>query len=266
MEELVNINGTDIGIKEYKGQRVVTFKDIDRVHERAEGTARRNFANNKERFIEGEHYFIVTPETLANSKLYEFRTSENFEANNRGTALITEKGYLKLVKSFNDDLAWEVQDRLIDGYFQSKNNKTDLSPQTQLLYGMLDQMAENERQVREAKALATKSLEMAEAIKEAVTPIVDDWRKAMNEKILRITKRSDKPYDEIRNEMYQQLEQRAGCDLGKRVRNLQSRMADRGCKRTDINNVNKISVIESDKRLREVFAKIVSEYEIRYCV
>ena len=154
----------------------------------------------------------------------------------------------------------------IEERVKAKVNRTDLTPQMQMLYGMLDQMAETERQAREAKALAEKSLEKLEAVKDAVTPVIDDWRKTMNDKIIRITKRIDKPYDELRNEMYKQLEQRGGCDLGKRVRNLQARMEDRGCKRTDINNVNKISVIESDKRLREIFAKIVAEYEIRYCV
>ncbi len=50
----------DVGVltvKEYKGQRVVTFKDIDTVHGRAAGTARRNFNSNKSRFIENTDYF-----------------------------------------------------------------------------------------------------------------------------------------------------------------------------------------------------------------
>lgn len=43
MNEVVKINNTDLQIKEYKGQRVVTFKDIDECHERPEGTARKRF-------------------------------------------------------------------------------------------------------------------------------------------------------------------------------------------------------------------------------
>ena len=42
-------------------------------------------------------------------------------------------------------------------------------------------------------------------------------------------------------------------------------MADNGCTKTQINNVNKMDVIEEDKRLREIFSKVVSEYEIKYC-
>lgn len=47
MNNLVEINNTTLGIKEYNGQRIITFKDIDRVHERPDGTARRNFASNR---------------------------------------------------------------------------------------------------------------------------------------------------------------------------------------------------------------------------
>lgn len=51
MNELIHIENTDISVKEYKGQRVVTFKDIDMVHGRPDGTARRNFNTNKRRLL-----------------------------------------------------------------------------------------------------------------------------------------------------------------------------------------------------------------------
>lgn len=59
MNDLVHIQNTDISVKEYRGQRVVTLKDVDMVHERPEGTARRNFNSNRNRFIDGEDYFVV---------------------------------------------------------------------------------------------------------------------------------------------------------------------------------------------------------------
>lgn len=47
----------------------------------------------------------------------------------KGTTLITESGYLLLVKSFTDDLAWKVQRQLVSNYFQSKethNNENNI--------------------------------------------------------------------------------------------------------------------------------------------
>ena len=49
----VTINQTPLSVKEYEGKRVVTFKDIDAVHGRPDGTARKRFNENKKRFIAG---------------------------------------------------------------------------------------------------------------------------------------------------------------------------------------------------------------------
>lgn len=47
MTELVNIEGTELDVREYNGQMVVTFDDIDLVHKRPSGTARKAFNRNK---------------------------------------------------------------------------------------------------------------------------------------------------------------------------------------------------------------------------
>lgn len=51
MDNLVHIGNADISIKEYKGKRVVTFKDIDMAHERPDGTARKRFSDNRKHFV-----------------------------------------------------------------------------------------------------------------------------------------------------------------------------------------------------------------------
>lgn len=111
MNEIIKINNHDVEVKEYKGQRVVTFKDIDTVHERAEGTARKRFNDNKKRLIEGEDYFVRNTDEAMN----EF----GIVAPN-GLNLVTEQGYLMLVKSLTDDLAWKVQRELVNAYFKVK--------------------------------------------------------------------------------------------------------------------------------------------------
>lgn len=56
------INRQNVLVKQYKGQRVLTFKDIDMVHGRTDGTARRNFNSNKKHFVEGEDFFKISPD------------------------------------------------------------------------------------------------------------------------------------------------------------------------------------------------------------
>lgn len=95
----------------------MTFKDIDAVHGRSEGTARRNFNTNKKHFVEGEDYFVRNSSEAKN----EFKiTAPN------GLVLVTESGYLMLVKSFTDDLSWDVQRQLVNSYFRAKETKRQL--------------------------------------------------------------------------------------------------------------------------------------------
>ncbi|MSS77362.1 ORF6N domain-containing protein [Anaerococcus sp. AGMB00486] len=110
----ITINNNSIERKLYNNQPVVTFKDIDLVHERVSGTARRNFYKNQKHFIENEDYYLVTVE---NAKCTKFVHS-NIPP--KGQYFFTESGYLMLVKSFTDDLAWEVQRQLVNCYFREK--------------------------------------------------------------------------------------------------------------------------------------------------
>lgn len=117
MQEIVKIGNNDLQVKEWNGQRVVTFKDIDKVHNRAEGTAHRNFKENKKHLIENEDYFVLKPSDVQKDEFRPLGFEEEKPAN-RGTTYLTESGYLLLVKSFTDDLAWKVQRDLVNTYFK----------------------------------------------------------------------------------------------------------------------------------------------------
>lgn len=110
MQKTISINNQQLKIKEYEGSRVVTFKDIDAVHNRPDGTASRNFRTNKKRFVEGEDYHRIHPDEIRRVGI----NSPN------GGIVVTETGYLMLVKSFTDDLAWAVQRQLVNTYFKYK--------------------------------------------------------------------------------------------------------------------------------------------------
>lgn len=120
MNNIVKINNSDMAVKEYNGQRVITFKDIDMVHERPDGTAKRNFYTNKKYFIEGVDFFLLKQ---SESSVDEIRT---LKIPNRGLTVFTESGYLMLVRSFTDDLAWKVQRKLVNTYFKAKSDVQEL--------------------------------------------------------------------------------------------------------------------------------------------
>lgn len=122
MNEII-INNKPFPMREYNGQRVVTFKDIDMVHQRKDGTAKRNFYTNKEHFVEDVDFFKITQ--------YEFRTAiGNMDSRQQNDVIIlSESGYLMLAKSFTDDLAWKVQRELVNNYFRGK----DIEPEYEQL-------------------------------------------------------------------------------------------------------------------------------------
>lgn len=116
IRQVISIANSDLTIIEHQGQRVVTLAMVDQVHQRPEGTARKRLNDNRERFIEGKHLYKICAS--------EFRTRFPGVISERATedvTLLTQRGYLLLVKSFTDDLSWQVQDMLVDGYFEGRH-------------------------------------------------------------------------------------------------------------------------------------------------
>ena len=140
IEGLVKINDHDLQVKEFNGQRVVTFKEIDAIHERVEGTANKRFLGNQKHFEMGIDYFEFIGEELK-----EIKRIPNFgiRLNASKAILITESGYLMLVKSLQDDLAWKVQRELVNNYFRVRENPLEsLSPELQSIF-MLDKKTQH---------------------------------------------------------------------------------------------------------------------------
>lgn len=116
MNDVITIEDTEMQIREYNGQRVVTFKDIDTVHQRPKGTARNAFNRNRKYFINGEDYITLKPEEQGNIGNVRLTYIPQ-----KGITLLTETGYLMIVKTFTDKLSWQVQRQLVNGYFAARN-------------------------------------------------------------------------------------------------------------------------------------------------
>ena len=121
MNETIMINNQQIERLEYRRNHVITLPMVDQLHERPAETAGRSFRENRERFIEQEDYFMVPYEEW--NEVLKVRNSSVQKSGGRGgrrgdMIFLTESGYLMLVKSFNDDLAWRVQRELVNRYFR----------------------------------------------------------------------------------------------------------------------------------------------------
>ena len=265
MSSLVKINNQNLEVKEFNGQRVVTFKDIDTLHERVEGTAGRNFRENKERFIENVDFFFVKPADIQNN---EIRRSE---INNSGTYLITESGYLMLVKSFTDDLAWKVQRQLVNTYFRAKEQNlliNQLSPNLQLFNQLFQALANNELEQKKLQQAVTETKQEVQAIRDVVALNPNAWRKETTEMINKMAQKIGgfEYIQLIREESYKMLDEKLGVSLAARLLNKKKKMALEGVCKSKIDKVNKLDVIADDKKLINGYVNIIKELAIKYGV
>lgn len=158
MSKIVKINDTEVQVIEYQGQRVVTLAQADVVHGRPEGTAGRNFRKHKHRLIEGEDYFVVGSDEIRRNSPEAIPDA----LRRNDVILLAESGYLMLVKSFTDDLAWQVQRQLVNGYFRAK--EAALKPVIPQNFAEALRLAADEHERRELaeaqrdEAIRTKAL------------------------------------------------------------------------------------------------------------
>lgn len=273
------INGHTIEAKEYNGKRVITFKDIDEVHERKSGTARKRFNDNKQWFVEGEDYFRITPSV--------FRTAigEMDKRQQTDVVLVTESGYLMIIKSFHDDLSWQLQRILVNSYFKAKEmqseNYDDLSPMLRMFIQQERQMKAMQTEIADTKAqleiTQTENQKHRErlntidgkinAVSDAIKLDSTSWRKEVSSVIRKICRHANDAYPTVGilyGEIYKVLELRAKCNLTTRLTHKQVRMRDAGVCMSKIKQVNRLDIIAEDAQLTEIFIAIVREYAIKF--
>ena len=152
-----------------------------------------------------------------------------------------------------------------------------LSPQLQSLYGLIEAQA---RQELEQKRLAK---EVAE-VKQSQNAIAETFAKANNEEdfqkwvnicISRIAQspyfcsgvQQNAKYSMARSESYDRLTKKRNCRLDDRVQRAKGRALEEkpSIKKTDLNKINKLSVITSDKDLKPAYELVIKEMMMCYC-
>lgn len=101
---------------ERENQRVMTTAVLAEEYGTTEKIISQNFNRNKDKFIEGKHYYCLEGEELKEFKITIPQFEESLNKINK-LYLWTQKGALLHAKSLNTDRAWEVYEILIDVYF-----------------------------------------------------------------------------------------------------------------------------------------------------
>lgn len=146
-------------------------------------------------------------------------------------------------------------------------NRSQLSPQTQLLMNLAESIAKSELEQKKQAERITAIEKKQDAIQEACMPIhPDTWRKDVTLKFNKIQKKIGTPWNELYIEMYTELDRRAGVDTAIRLKNRRDRMRADGASKTRVQTTTRMDVIQDDKKLRVIFERILMDYELKYCV
>lgn len=212
MGNLIKINNQDLQAKEFNSQRVVTFKDIDMLHERVEGTANKRFLDNQKHFERNVDYFEITGEDLKGIKrLPDFGIGLNASK----VILISESGYLMLVKSLTDDLAWKIQRELVNNYFRVKEDNPfkHLSKEVQAIFIIDKKQQELEGEVKDIKQEIKVMRETA-----TLTPAhCDMLNKKYRANIVKILNGKDSPAykdNSLRSQVYSNFHKEVAKEFG----------------------------------------------------
>lgn len=265
------------------GKRCMTDKTVADIHGMKAMHVRELINRNIKRFKENVDFIdlkqrIVQNDTSEDQRDCETGTLELLQ--NLGYAkqsitqaehiyLLSERGYAKLIKIMDTDKAWEVHDKLIDEYFELKEdsiNRQQLSPQMQLMNMLVESMSKNElEQKRQAEKLEQLDNKVS-SIKEVVALNPTQWRKDSATIINKIALNLGgyEHIKAIREETYKLLEQRMGVALNIRLTNKKKTMSLNGVCKSKIDKLNQLDVIADDKKLIEGCIAIVKEMAVKY--
>ena len=257
--ELVPVYETDKGVK------VVNGRDLHRVLE------------SKQDFSTWVKKRLSECDAVENEDFDRFH--KKMEANNATMIDYTSK--LDTAKEMamleRNDKGKQVRKYFIqveEKYKQTAININQLSPELQMFNQIFQQVAKTEL---EQKKLA----ERADQQEKNMKTIIDTFKgtdsdvgteKWVNRCISKIAESDDfsysfgNKYAAARNESYRRLSDRAGCRLDQQLRNAISRAEERGCTKAQTNQINKLSVIMQNKRLKDIYVSVIKEMMIAYRV
>lgn len=289
MNKLIKINGT----KEIEGmkfhdieggfgenKKAMLVKDIAEIHGRELREVNERINLNRKRFKDNVDITDLLGIGLNDTEIKDFGFTQQAinsyrglkaKGNITGIYLLSERGYAKLLKILEDDVAWEQYEKLVDGYFNMRGqalNTSELPPELQMFKQIFDTVVKQQLENKQMKAEIKETKEEIKGIREAVTLEPNQWRKDTATLINKIANKLGgfehiKP---IRDEAYALLNNTYGVDINRRLLNKKKNMALEGCSKSKIDKVNYLDVIAEDKKLINGYINIVGRLAVKYGV
>ena len=202
----------------------------------------------------------------------------NVEGNVTQDYRITSHFAKKLSMKGNGKKAEDAREyftKVEDGAKQMVLRMQEMSPQLQVMINMeleqKRQAKEQERQAAELKEVKENQRTIAQAL---IKPAEVDFRTWVNSCLSAIAESEGYLYigsvqerhRAVRTESYERLNRKRPCRLDLKVKNAKGNAAIAGANDSQLNAINKLTVIEKDKDLRPVYEAIIREMLAAYRV
>jgi len=248
-------------------QKVMLAKTIAEIHGRELFNVNKLINENRKRFIDGEHILDLKGNeavaiTLKNSGIM----TQNAINASTNIYLLSQRGYVRLLKIMDDDVAWEKWDVIETDYFEMKEKQTLPQSIEDLIIMQAQSVKELKTQVSQHGEAIIKIESGVQSIRDVVALNTTNWREDTKNLITRIAEKLGgfEHIQNVRKESYKQLNARINVSLERRVTNKRQRMALEGVCKSKIDKINPLDVIGEDPKLLEAYVAIVKEMAIKY--
>lgn len=191
------------------------------------------------------------------------------------TTIINESGLYSLVlssklptaKKFKRWVTSEVIPSIRKtGSYSVPCDLSRLSPEMQMLKLLTDKAIENELAQQEQARQLHQVEQKVENIRELVGINPNGWREDCRKLIVKIaySMGGNEYIREVNNEVFNLMDKRAGVSLETRLTNKRRRMAEEGVCKSKRDRLSKVDVIAEDKKLIEIYIKVVRELVVKY--
>lgn len=171
-------------------------------------------------------------------------------------------------KNQKGEEAREYFTKVEDGAKEMVLRMQEMSPQLQFMINMeMEQKRQKAEQERQAEELL-KVQENQKVITQALAkPVEMDFRTWVKNNISAVAGSENYPfigstkerYQAVWNESYERLNQKRSCRLSQRVARARGDAATAGATKRQIEEINKLSIIERDKDLKPVYESVIRE-------
>lgn len=191
------------------------------------------------------------------------------------TTIINESGLYSLVlssklptaKKFKRWVTSEVIPSIRKtGSYSVPCDLSRLSPEMQMLKLLTDKAIENELAQQEQARQLHQVEQKVENIRELVGINPNGWREDCRKLIVKIaySMGGNEYIRDVNNEVFSLVDKRAGVSLETRLTNKRRRMAEEGVCKSKRDRLSKVDVIAEDKKLIEIYIKVVRELVVKY--